>query len=257
MGDDEHRAAELAVEAVQQREHVVGAVRVEVAGRLVGQHQRRARQQRTGDRHALLLPTRKLAGPARRVTPKADRIEQFLRTPAQRAVVARALHQRRHHHVVEHAESLDQVVELEHETDRAAAQRGARGVIERARRAAGQIQLAGGRRVEQADHVEQRGLARTRRADQRGELAALQLEVDSVQHFGLQRRADLVGLAQLHQAQHRIVFRHSGSQPPDRAAPRARPAAPPRRRRPAWPGSPPAAAAPATPRPGTVPARNG
>jgi hypothetical protein len=49
-------------------------------------------------------------------------------------------------------------------------------------------QVAAGRPVEQADQVEQGALAGAGGADQGGELAALQLQVDAVQDFDFQRR---------------------------------------------------------------------
>jgi hypothetical protein len=53
----------LGVHAAHQREHLVGRGGVEVAGGLVGQHQRRLQHQRAGDGHALLHAARQLARP--------------------------------------------------------------------------------------------------------------------------------------------------------------------------------------------------
>ena len=53
-----------------------------------------------------------------------------------------------------------------------------------------------GGRVEPADQVEQRGLARAGRAHQRDEVALVDVEVDAVQHLDLLRAA-LVGLVRL------------------------------------------------------------
>ncbi len=80
-----------------------------------------------------------------------------------------------------------------------------------------------GRTVEQTDDVEQRALARARRADERHELAARQHEVDIVQDLDLDGRADIVGLADASQAQDFVRLSH-GSPPPDRAWPHAAPA---------------------------------
>src|SRR5919109_4509802 len=60
VGDHHHGLAELVHGLAEQPQHLVGRVRVEVAGRLVGEHHRGAVDQRTGDGDALLLAARKL-----------------------------------------------------------------------------------------------------------------------------------------------------------------------------------------------------
>jgi alkylglycerol monooxygenase len=60
-GSPPGRCLQLRVHAPHQREHLVGRGGVEVAGGLVGQHQRRLQHQRTGDRHALLHAAGQLA----------------------------------------------------------------------------------------------------------------------------------------------------------------------------------------------------
>jgi hypothetical protein len=57
VGDHEDRRA-LPVQLVQQREDPLAGAAVEVAGRLVGEHDRRAAEQRPRDRHALALAAR-------------------------------------------------------------------------------------------------------------------------------------------------------------------------------------------------------
>jgi hypothetical protein len=49
----------------QQRQHLAGGARIEVAGRLVGEDQRRAVHQRARDRHPLQLAARQRSRPAR------------------------------------------------------------------------------------------------------------------------------------------------------------------------------------------------
>ena len=58
----------------QQREHRGGRLGIEVAGRLVGQQQGRRVHQRAGDRHALQLTPRQLAGQVIRAFAEADRL---------------------------------------------------------------------------------------------------------------------------------------------------------------------------------------
>ena len=60
---DQHDRAALPVQLVEQAEHVGGRGRVQVAGRLVGQDQRRVADQGPGHRHPLLLAAGQLARP--------------------------------------------------------------------------------------------------------------------------------------------------------------------------------------------------
>ena len=53
---------ELLVDLAEQLVDGVGVHGVQVAGRLVGQHERRAVHERAGDGHALLLPAGELVG---------------------------------------------------------------------------------------------------------------------------------------------------------------------------------------------------
>ena len=61
MGDDHHRHA-LRVEFGQQSHDVFAGLGVQCTGRLIGQYQLRAVDQRACDRHPLLLPARQLRG---------------------------------------------------------------------------------------------------------------------------------------------------------------------------------------------------
>ena len=58
--DEQHRDAALAVQPLEDAHDLDAGARVEVAGRLVGQQDRRLRHERAGDRDALLLPAREL-----------------------------------------------------------------------------------------------------------------------------------------------------------------------------------------------------
>jgi hypothetical protein len=147
-------------------EDLVGAVAVEVAGGLVGQHQRRLEHQRARDRHALLHAAGQLARPLVQRIAQADGGEQRARALALRGVTRPVAHQRRQRHVLQRAEGRQQVVELEHEAQRLApAQR------QRLRRRAPSsprldaVAAAVGR-SSRPDDVQQRALARARRPDQ-------------------------------------------------------------------------------------------
>ena len=123
--DDEERGAQLLVDLAEEVVDRVGVHGVEVAGGLVGEHQRRAVHERAGDGHALLLTARELVGVLLLEALQAEQ-RQGLLGPRLRALdCGRASDERRHQHVLEHAELRQQVVELEHEADELVAQGGA------------------------------------------------------------------------------------------------------------------------------------
>jgi hypothetical protein len=53
--DQQDGDAALLVQLLERAHDLLAGLRIEVAGRLVGQHQRRIAHQRAGDRHPLLL----------------------------------------------------------------------------------------------------------------------------------------------------------------------------------------------------------
>ena len=57
----------------------LAGARVEVAGRLVGEHDRRSPEQRAGDRHALALAARQLRRGVVEPVPEADALERLAR----------------------------------------------------------------------------------------------------------------------------------------------------------------------------------
>ena len=128
--DQEGGHAEVAVEGAQQREDRVGARRVEVAGRLVGEHERRAHRERPRHRDPLLLPAGELAGAPAEEGAEADLAEQLRGARAHPLVGPAAVEEQRHHHVLERRERRQQVVELEDEADAAPAQAGQPRLVE-------------------------------------------------------------------------------------------------------------------------------
>jgi hypothetical protein len=62
VGHHHDRLAVLVHRAPQQLQHLLGGRRVEVPGGLVGEQDRRARDQAAGERDALLLAARELRG---------------------------------------------------------------------------------------------------------------------------------------------------------------------------------------------------
>ena len=94
-----------------------------------------------------------------------------------------AAHEQRHRDVLERRELRQQMVELVDEAERAIAQPAAVRVAQRAHRLADDAHLAGRRLIETADELQQRRLARARRADDRDAIALRDGELDAAQHF--------------------------------------------------------------------------
>ena len=113
---------------LQQQVDDVPAVRaVEIAGRLVGQDQRRIVGQRARDRDALLLAARELRRVVMPAIVQPDFVEQRLRA-RRRIPPAGDLH--RHQDVLERRQRRHQVEELEDEADLLAAQPRQRVLVE-------------------------------------------------------------------------------------------------------------------------------
>ena len=94
----------------------------------------------------------------------------------------------RHRDVVERAELRQQVVELVDEAEVAVAPLALLGRAHRREVAPAQHHAALGRRLEAAEQVQQRALARARRADDRERLAGPHAEVDALQHLHVEPR---------------------------------------------------------------------
>ena len=93
---------------------------VEIAGRLVGEHQRRLAGERARDRHALHLAARELGRLVLHPVGEADLLEQLL-DPLLALARARALEQQRHLDVLVGGDLRQQVEALEDEADLAVA----------------------------------------------------------------------------------------------------------------------------------------
>ena len=185
------RLAVLAVQRLQQVEDFVARLAIEIAGRLVAQQQRRVRHDRAGDADALFLAARQLAG----IVLRRGRRGRPPTAPSARGA----------------SRSADDsfVSSSGSSTFRAAVSTGSRLYIWktkpmcRARQAdeaaarhlvdavAGNLDRAFRRRVEPADQVEQRRLARARRSHQREEIPLRNLEVDPLQHVDALASAEI------------------------------------------------------------------
>ena len=174
MGDEQDRLP-AAMQAPEQLEHLGRARRVERTGGLVREQQRRLVHQRPGDREPLALAAGEDAGELVRLRPQPEQVEQAARSRL--ALAARAARDYgRQHHVLEDAHPLEQVEELEHETDVHPSNPSPFVFILARERMTGQDYVASGRRLNACNEVQEGGLSTARRTHDCDELASLQIE---------------------------------------------------------------------------------
>ena len=187
---------------VEQLEHRGRRLRVEVAGRLVGQDQRGVVDERPRDGHALLLAARQAVGKAR-ARGRRGRPARAGRARAPRPARRRtAVQLERQQQVLLDGEQRDQVEELEDEADVAAPEARARVLVERGEIGAVDHHAARRRAVDAGDQVEQRRLAGAAPPDQHDDLPARDRDRDVAQHGAL-GIAFAVGLADVERARRR------------------------------------------------------
>ena len=113
---DDDRRAEPRVQVANQREDLLAGARVEVAGRLVGEQDRRIDRQRAGDRDALPLAARQLVGQMLQPVSELHERQQLARALVD--LLARPAAQvQRQADVLEARQRRQQVEELEDEAD--------------------------------------------------------------------------------------------------------------------------------------------
>ena len=194
MGCEHQRAVEVAVEVEHLGGDLFGGGAVELAGRLVGQHHGGARNQRAAHGGALALAAGQLMRLVAGAAAQADAVEHGEAAVARVAAVV-AAYQQRHHDILQHAEIVQQVVELINKADAAVAKAAQRGAGQRRQRLAAQPDVAGVGAIKAAQQVQQRALARTGHADDGDALARRRRQVEALQHLDAQR-AVAVTLAQ-------------------------------------------------------------
>ena len=158
VGRDDRRDA-LGPDDVPDEQHdPLPGLRVELAGRLVGEQQPRPVRERPGDRDPLLLAARELVRPVLRPLAEADELQQLGHARVALAGI-RADEPQRHLDVLGRGQDRDQAERLEHERDRLAAD--APPTRPRQARDLRPVDDDGARRrlVEAAEQVEQRRLA--------------------------------------------------------------------------------------------------
>ena len=166
---------------------LVAGVAVEIAGRLVGDQDRRLDRRARG---------RSPRAAARRRKAAPDSATAARRGRPGRALLARALEGvgapgqlERHRDVLERRHGLHQVEGLEDEADLAAAEAREPVLVEAGIVLAGDDDAARVDPLQPRDHHEQRRFSRARRPDQADALAALDREVDAAQHMHARRAA--------------------------------------------------------------------
>src|SRR5882672_4323577 len=179
------RLVVLVIQAVEQDEDLLGALRVEVPGRLVGHQDERIGDDGPRDGHALLLPARELAGVMVHPVGQADDRER--RAHVLVALPARQFREQEGElDVLEAGEDRDQVVELEDEPDRVGPPPRQVGLAHRRDVAAVDAETPLRRHVDSGDQVEQGRLPRAGGPHQGDELPLVVLEVDVLQDGDLE-----------------------------------------------------------------------
>ena len=205
------RAFRVAHRRQQFLEHHAGRRHIQVAGRFVGQQHSgplaRARAIATRWRS----PPESLPGRCSARAPRPNAASTPAPAPPLHA--RRASDHLRQHHVLQRGEFRQQMMELVNKADGVAPDRGARGIRQRAGVAAGNQDRPAIRPVEQPGDVQQRRFAGTRRRDQRNDLAAMQCQIDSAQHW---QRTRLAAIGPLHALQPQRVV-HAATHPPARS----------------------------------------
>jgi hypothetical protein len=182
---------------------------VEVAGRLVGQQERRLVGQRARDRRTLLLAPGE--GGRHLVGLVAD-AHPFQQLPRPAAPVAHRdflgeVH--RQHHVLDHRQRGQQLEELEHQPDVLPPPAGQLGLRQRTKLGAGDANRSGRGPIDAGDQVQQRSLAAARPPHDRDELALGDREAEVVDRDDLARgqRVRLDDVAQLDHGFHGVNLR--------------------------------------------------
>src|SRR5258705_2858394 len=210
--------AALDVEALEDAHHLDARLRVEIAGRLVGEQQRRVVHQRPRDGDRLWLAAGELIRMVAKPVAEAYGLQRVGRAlpPLRSGHLARV--EQRELDVLDRGRAREQVEPLEHEADLRVAH--VREVARRERRHVVPVQevASGGRPIEAAEQVHERRLAGARRAGERDELARRDIQRDAAQRLHLQL-AEVVAFRQVTNRDDRV----------HRPAPRFAFAPPPRR----------------------------
>src|SRR6266542_2225937 len=176
---DHHGGLAVRVDRVaHELEDLPAGLGVEVAGGLIGEDDRRLAHESTSDRNALLLTARELGRSVFATVLEADLRHQLVDP---RFVGLLAGNRERQEDVLLRREHGQEVEELEHEADVAAAELRQVRIVQLRDRRPRDAQLTRSRLVQPGEDVHQRGLAGARRTHHRGQLTLRYVERDTPQ----------------------------------------------------------------------------
>ena len=210
VGDDDQRGALLPAGVPDQLQDFTGGLQIQVAGGLIGEQDLGRRDQRPGDAHALLLAAGHAARRVVHVALQSHGIQHLRGALAAHRPAHAAVHQRRGH-VVQRALGGKQVEGLEYEADVLQSEAHQILFIHALDALSGHPDRSARGLFQPGHHVQQRGLAGARTADDAGKLAGPDLQTHAVQRAQLRsaQRIDLYHIAQLNGGRS-LLFRLRG-----------------------------------------------
>ena len=180
VGDDHDGRAFALANCFERLQHNRARLGIEVAGRLVGEQQRRIVGERPRNGDALLLSAGKLGRAVLHAVAQAEQVEQFFRAPL-RVAHGFACELHRQQDVFQRRQRRDQVEELEDEADLLVANFGEL-VFAHARDVdAVDLDFAMRRAVQPADQTEQGAFAAAGRSDDADDFPRVNVHIHSAQ----------------------------------------------------------------------------
>jgi len=194
MGHDQDGRTEPPVQVANQLQDVGARMRIEIAGRLVREKHGGIHRESAGDGAALAFTAGQFVRQVVEAVREANRVQQLARAIVD-LLLRPAAQMQRNGNILDRSEGRKEIEKLKNEADLIAAQTSELVVREAAEPRAVHFNLAGRRRIQAADEIQQRRLAGARGPDDGGHLAARNFEVDIVERrdlsFSLEDLADV------------------------------------------------------------------